>query len=285
MRATSSFGAELNNDPVAIDLNIDAALLLKAIVGIDAFPAVLVVLPNIESIQDRDRVNAVVAAQLAEAGILGDDGVHPVIVRWLRCLERPDVELAARIIDRDETGEVKGMLRLSLVRSVDTHVLAVRCDDHLVIQSVFTEGERLEAVAAALLAAIGPAFAPDFSPLTATQEEFAAVPSDAESRLSALVQLGAEPRTAAVLTRALDEVVRRAEVVMIEHHDGIVATPELCMTVLDTHSGRIAVVPSRDLSAQLRSTYRPGDDANLRAGVRALAELLPGGSWFRTSRT
>ncbi|WP_330179417.1 ESX secretion-associated protein EspG [Nocardia sp. NBC_01503] len=273
------------NDPVAVDLNVDAALLLQSMVGIDSYPMVLAIMPNIESIDDRDRVNAFVAAQLTEAGILGDGGVHPVIAHWLGCLARPDVELVARIIDHGVPGEPPGMLRMSLARSGETHVLAVRHDDHLVIQSVFVEGERTDAVAAALLAALGPASALDFTPLTATDEEFDTVPADAESRRPALVQLGAQGRTAAVLTRALDEVVRRAEVLMIEHHDGIIATPELCMTVLDTHSGRIAVVPHRDLNGQVRTTYRPGDDASVRAGVRALVDLLPGESWFRTSRT
>ncbi|MFB8005973.1 ESX secretion-associated protein EspG [Nocardia sp. NPDC056000] len=275
----------MNNDPVAIDLNVDAALLLKTMVDIDSYPMVLAVMPNIEHIEDRDRVNAFVAAQLAEAGIIGDEGVHPVVAHWLHCLARPDVELAVRIIDRGVPGEPPGMLRMSLVRSAETHVLAVRYDDHLVIQSVFTEGERIDAVAAALIAALGPAPVPDFAPLSATHDDFVAVPADAESRRPALLQLGADGRTATVLTRALDEVVRRAEVLMIEYHDGVIATPELCMTVLDTHSGRIAVVPDRDLNGTLRTTYRPGDDVNLRAGIRTLVDLLPGGSWFRTSRT
>ncbi|MFB7720146.1 ESX secretion-associated protein EspG [Nocardia sp. NPDC056100] len=274
----------MNDDPVAVDLNVDAALLLKDMVGIDAYPMVLAIMPNIELIDDRDRVNAFVAAQLTEAGILGDGGVHPTVAHWLRCLARPDVELVARIIDRVAPGEEPGILRMSLARSADTHVLAVRYDDHLVIQSVFTEGERTDAVAAALLAALGPAPALDFVPLAATQEEFEAVPTDAESRRMALRELGAQGRTAAVLTRAFDEVTRGAEVLMIEHHDGVIATPELCMTVLDTRSGRIAVVPNRDLNGQVRITYLPGDEASLRAGIRALVDLLPGGSWFRTSR-
>ncbi|MEV6072979.1 ESX secretion-associated protein EspG [Nocardia sp. NPDC052001] len=282
--ASRESSEELETDPAAVDLNIDAALLLKTMVGIDSYPLVLAIMPNVESIEDRDRVNAFVAAQLTEAGILGDGGVHPSIAHWLRCLARPDMELVVRVIDRG-TGEGPGMLRMSLVRSAETHVLAARYDDHLVIQEVIIDKERTDEVAAALLAALGPASALEIAPLTATEEEFAAVPADAESRRAELVQLGAQARTAAVLTRALEEVVRRAEVLMIEHHDGVIATPDVCMTVLDTESGRIAVVPSRDLSGQLRSTYLPGDDASLRAGIRALADLLPGGSWFRTSRT
>ncbi|WP_067694214.1 ESX secretion-associated protein EspG [Nocardia jejuensis] len=274
-----------NDDPVAVDLNVDAALLLQTMVEIDTYPAVLALLPTIERIDDRDKVNAVVARQLTDVGIIDDNGVHPVIAHWLRCLARPDVEMAARIIDRSDPSGVPGMLRMSLVRSGETHVLAVRHDDHLIIQTVPTDGEKTDAVATALLAALGSAPALQFTPLTAADEEFAAVPADAHSRRPALVQLGADPRTAVVLTRALDEVVRRAEVLMIEHRDGVIPKPDLGMSVLDTPSGRITVVPSRDLNQHVHSTYQPGDSASLHAGIRALADLLPGGSWFRTSRT
>ncbi|WP_327146955.1 ESX secretion-associated protein EspG [Nocardia sp. NBC_01327] len=274
----------MNNDPVAIDLNVDAALLLKDLVGIDSYPSVLAVLPNIYRIDDRDRVRAVVAAELREIGVLSDDGVHPVVEQWLHCLYRPDVELAARIVDTALPEEQRRMLRLSLVRRGGSHVLAVRCDDHVVIQSVFTEGERLDAVAAALIAALGPVPALGFRPLTATGDQFAEVPSDPAERRQALLELGAGSHTATVLTRAMDEIVRRAEVLMIEHHDGADAALELCLSVLDTESGRIAVIPQRAMNGEVHSTYLPGDEATLHAGIRALVELLPGRSWFQTRR-
>ncbi|WP_280453050.1 ESX secretion-associated protein EspG [Nocardia cyriacigeorgica] len=134
-------------DPVAIDLNVDAALLLKDLVGIDSYPPVLALLPNIYNLEDRDRVRAVVAEQLAEAGILVDDRVHPAVAQWLRCLDRPDVELVVRIVETGAGGETPGMLRMSLVRTGESHVLALRNDDYVVIQPVFHEGRQLNTVA------------------------------------------------------------------------------------------------------------------------------------------
>src|SRR6266568_3939450 len=107
-------GKYMETDPVAIDLNVDAALVLKAMVGIDSYPPVLALLPNIYNIADRDWVHAVVMKELTEVGIVDDDRVHPVVDHWLQCLYRPDVELVARIVEIGQGGEPQAMLRLSL---------------------------------------------------------------------------------------------------------------------------------------------------------------------------
>lgn len=275
----------MNDEPLAIEINVDSALLLKTLAGIDTYPPVLALLPNIYRIEDRDRVNAVLATELTARGILVDGRVHPVVEHWLHCLYRPDVELAVRVVDTGLDGERRGMLRLSLVRSGEHHVLAVRCDDHIVIQTVYQAEHKLDALSAALSAALGPAPAVAFEPLTVAMDDLATVPAgDPARRRRALLELGAAPHTAGVLGRVLSEVVRRAEVLMVEHHDGVSAVPELCMTVLDTLSGRIVVTPRSAVDGRVRSTYAPGDDATLHEGIRALVELLPGHSWFETSR-
>ncbi|WP_280253535.1 ESX secretion-associated protein EspG [Nocardia abscessus] len=271
-------------DPVAIDLNVDAALLLKEMVGIDSYPPVLALLPNIYRLEDRDRVHAVVTEELTEAGIIDGDSVHPVVEHWLRCLYRPDVELVARILATGVDGEPQGMLRFSLVRSGDTHVLALRCDDEVVIQTMFQDRQNLDNVTAALAAALGPAEVLRFTPMTTTVEQLREVPSEPDERRQALLELGAQPHTAAVLTRAFAEVARRAEILVIEHQDGVSAQTEVSVSVLDTLSGRLIVTPSRAMDGELWSTFAPGDDAALRSGIGALIDLLPGRSWFDTSR-
>ncbi|MEV2226051.1 ESX secretion-associated protein EspG [Nocardia vinacea] len=275
----------MEDDPIAIELNVDAALLLQRLVGIDSYPPVLALLPNIYRPEDRDRVDAVVGAQLTEAGVLEDGVVNPVVAQWLRCLYRPDVELVARILDAGSDDEPPAMLRLSLVRAGETHVLAVRSDDHVVIQSVFQPDRQLGTLTAALTAALGPVPALRFEPITATPEQFGEVPDDQGERRRALVELGAEPHTAGVLSRVIDKVIRRAEVLVLEHHDGREAQPEASVSVLDTESGRIIVTPSIAMDGQLWSTYAPGDEAALHAGIGALVDFLPSRSWFETSRT
>ncbi|WP_067670664.1 ESX secretion-associated protein EspG [Nocardia miyunensis] len=275
-----------NEDPIALDLNVDAALLLKHLVGIDSYPPVLALLPSTYHLGGRDPAHEIVAQQLAEAGVLiDDDTVHPTVEHWLQCLYRPDMELVARIVDIGQEGEPGEMLRFSLVRAGDTHVLAVRCDDHVVIQPVFRPDRQLDTVTAALSAALGPGEALRFEPVTVRSEQLGEVLSDPAEWRRGLVELGATPHAAGVLSRVFDEVVRRAEVVVIEHHDGTSPQPEVCLSVFDTRSGRFVVSPSVALDGEVWATYTPGYDTALQAGIGALIDVLPGRSWFETSRT
>lgn len=277
----------METDPVAVDLNVDAALVLKDMVGIDSYPQVLALLPNIFDEEDARRVRTVVREQLTETGIIDGDLVHPRIAEWLRCLDRPDVELVVRVLDYSDSEDNPNMLRMSLVRRGPTHVMAVRCDDYVVIQEVFHEGRQLDTVGAALLSALGSAPALQFEPFSTTVDQLADLPADLDECRRALRELGAAPHTASVLTRVSVEVLRRAEVLMIEHRDGgsgSIRTPA-GVGVLDTLSGRLITTPSTAMDGQLWSTYRPGDDAAVQAGIVALAELLPSHSWFDISRT
>jgi len=278
------FGEGVETDPVAIDLNVDAALLLKDMAGIDSYPPILGVMPNIFDVDDLERVRAVVRVDLTEAGIIDGDRVHPTVEHWLRCLYRPDVELMALVLTTGLDGEQRDMLHMSLVRRGETHVLAVRCDDEIVIQSVFQQAQQLDSVSAAVISALGPVAALSFQPMTASLSDLAEVSTDQDERRQALLELGAQPHTAGVLSRALDEVVRRAEVVVVQHQDGVEVKPKYGVSVLDTLSGRIIVTPSVAMDGEVRSTYAPGDDAALHAGIVGLIELMPNRSWFDTSR-
>ncbi|MEV6280159.1 ESX secretion-associated protein EspG [Nocardia sp. NPDC051832] len=275
----------MNSDPTAVDLNVDAALVLQSIVGIDSYPSVLALMPNIDNEEDRQRVHEVVLGELAVAGIVEDKRVHPAVAGWLRCLERPDAELAVRVSELSQVGGLRAMLRLSLVRAGRTHVLAARCDDHLVVQSIDIAEGQLNPLTTALLAALGGRDGLTFEPLTATLPEFEKVPADPGQREAALRDLGAGRATASVLTRAMDSIIRRAEIVLLEHHDGVTPEPNLCVSVLDTPDGRIVVTPRVAADGETWSTYAPGDEATLRASLAALIELLPSGSWFDSTRT
>jgi hypothetical protein len=276
-------GGDPDADPVAIDLNVDAALALQDLAGIDSYPPVLAVLPNVFADADKERVRAAVAGELAEAGILVDGVVHPVVSHWLHCLYRPDTELVVRILDTELRHELAGMLRMSLVRSGRTHVLAVRCDDHIVIQQV--AGYTLDDVAATLSAALGPCPPLGFEPVTVTFDQLTELPAEPDGRRRALVELGAVPHAATVLSRAWDQVEREAEVVMIEHRDGEQPRPKVCVSVLDTSPGRVVVIPRVALDGQVRATYTPGGDAAVQEAIRALVDLLPGRDWFGASRS
>ncbi|MGO4617655.1 ESX secretion-associated protein EspG [Nocardia sp. 2YAB30] len=66
-------------DPVAVNVNVDAVLVLQSMVGIDSYFPVLAVMPNIYNEADQARVHAVVLDELVRAGIVEDDRVHLAI--------------------------------------------------------------------------------------------------------------------------------------------------------------------------------------------------------------
>lgn len=288
------FGEGVETDPVAIDVNVDAALVLKDLVGIDSYPQVLMLRPNIFRVDHREQVHAVVRNQLVDAGIIvrdadGDevagDRVHPHVAEWLHCLDRPDMEMVVRIVDLGPDRTPLTMLRMSLVRRDDLHVLAVRLEDHLVIQQVYNDTKQLGTISAALLAALGPKPALRFTSFTATQAQLREVEGTAEDVRQAFVELGAERHAATVVARALNEPTRRAEVVLGQYSvDGRVQ-PRISLTVVDSEAGRMVVTPRYGIDDQLWTTYLPGDDAAVHAGIAALVELLPVRSWFDTRRT
>jgi hypothetical protein len=275
-------------EPVALELNVDAALVLQSLVGIDSYPDVLALLPNIYDPQDRDWVHAVVRDRLAEAGVVEGNRVHPRVARWLECLYRPDIELVARIVDIERDAEhpqVAAMLRLSLVRAGETHVLAVRCDDYVIVQELFTDGRPLRTVAAALADALGPAEPLWFEPITAPAaqvDELGGEPAQEIGR--GLIELGADRRSAAILLRELSAVTRRAEVLAVEHHEGGSMQSRACVSVFQGAAGRVVATPSVGLDGRVWATYSPGDGPAIEAAITALVQLLPSGSWTDTSR-
>lgn len=275
----------METDPVALELNVDAALVLKSLVGIDAYPSVLALLPNIFSGEDRKRVHAIVLDQLADAGIVENDRVHPHVVTWLEALYRPDMELTARVMDFGSDQKFTAMLRMALVRAGNTHVLALRCDDEVVIQPVFHEGAHTGFLAAALESVLGDAPTVQFEPITATVDLLSTITeADPDSIAAGLRELGAERYAAKVVARTLTEVTRRAEILITEHHDGGSARTERAVTVIDSAEGRIIATPRIAIDGKVWSTVAPGDTATLHSSITGLLEMLPGKSWFDTSR-
>lgn len=278
----------MDSDPVALELNVDAALVLQSLVGIDSYPAVLALLPNIYDSQDRDWVHAVVRDRLAQAGILEGDRVHPRVAHWLECLYRPDVELVARIVEIEQDADQRrlaGMLRLSLVRAGETHVLAARFDDDIVLQEVFTAGRPLRTAADALAGVLGPAEPLQFESITAPAAQVDELGIESSDEVEqGLIELGADRRSAIVLVRELAAVTCRAEILAVEHHDGGSTQSRACMTLFQTPLGRVVATPSIGLDGQVWVTFSPGDVPAIEAAIAALVQLLPSASWTDTAR-
>lgn len=274
----------MESNPVAIELNVDAALVLQTLVGIEAYPLVLAVVPNIADWDDVERVYRAVLAELVQSGIVSPDGeVHPQVAEWLRCLYRPDVELAVRVVQAGSGDGALAVLRMSLVRCADRHVLAVRNDDRLVIQSVYSAPGRLSTLSAAVLAGMGKCPPALFEPWTAPVELTAdVITAVADDRRRIWRELGADATCARILTEAA--VIQAAEIVAYEYHDGRIGNPENCVKILDTAEGRLVVSPRSSAAGGHWLHYSPGDTAAVHRAIASLIEMLPAGNWFETSR-
>lgn len=273
--------------PVAVDLNIDAALLLRQLAGIDGYPSQLMVSTTVFDPDDQIRVDNVVRGQLSRAGILVGDKVQPRVAHWLRCLDRPDVELSGDVFDeRGDAEDERYTLRICLVRHGDTHVLALRNDDHLVVQEIFTGGRPAQALAAILGGVLGRRRPRRLEPWSAPAEVFDTLPADSvDSAHRALLKAGAPHGIAGSVARVKHEATLWAGFLMHEYHDGGRTTTPGWAGVFDTQKGRVVTVPSRGLDDRIWTTLLPGDDTALDRAVTSLVSLLPGGSWTDPTRT
>jgi hypothetical protein len=272
--------------PIAVDLNVDAALVLRSLVDIECYPAVLALQPNIFDPHDQERVRAVVLDRLAGEHIVADGRVHPTVARWLRCLGQPDIELAGEVFDTEPgRADPVDRLQISLVRAGDMHVLAIRHHDQLVIQELFTGDRPLPTAAAALRATLGPRPPLRFDPLATPAAKLDDLPVDSPVRARrAYLRLGASPHTASVLAALRCEVIRWAGIMMVEHHDGSSKPSAGWAGVFDVPAGRAVLSPSVGVDGQVWSTYAPGDDAAIERALGSLVELLPSRSWTTAGR-
>ncbi|NUS45804.1 MAG: ESX secretion-associated protein EspG [Mycobacteriaceae bacterium] len=272
---------EGDRGPVAVDLNVDSALLLQRLVGIDRYPANLMLMPTVFDDGEQARVDEYVSRQLTDAGILADGVPLPRIAHWLHCLARPDVELTGEVTDaRADPHDDKSTLRMALARSGDTHVLALRHGDAVVLQELDAGERPVQAVAAAFAACFGPAPARRFESWSMPAAAFDTLPAGSPERFRrALLALGAGHRTAGALATLRTAATRSGGVVMTEHHDGNATRTAGWVGVFDSPHGRTVLAPVRRADGELWCTFLPGDMPALEFALTRLSLLLPSGTW------
>ncbi|NUS45492.1 MAG: ESX secretion-associated protein EspG [Mycobacteriaceae bacterium] len=270
----------------ALEMDVQTAVVLQSMLGIDCYPAVLAILPQFYNVDDAERAAFEIRERLRESGVLVDGRVQPQVAHWLRCLHRPDIEAAARIFEVDPHQRQLGtMLRMTFVRAGDTHVLATRCLDQVAVQQLSPGSDPLAVAAAAISAAFGAAEPLSFDAVTAPTSAFDALGGASGGELRrGLVDLGATVRTASVLARELPGVHRRAEIVLVEHHDGRLVQTPVGVGLLATPAGRVVTMPSAGADGAAATTFTPGDEVALAAAVRGLLAELPAKSWTDTAR-
>ncbi|SON61869.1 ESX-1 secretion-associated protein EspG1 [Mycobacterium simulans] len=266
----------------AAHLSVDGVLFLKRLLGIESLPVVLALLDNVYYAADQAVVDDHTVPVLVDNGLLSPDGtVEPSLHKWLWVLERPEVDVSLRAVEGDR------MRRAVVARRGDDHVLALRRNDEVVIQGVWSHGQSVDEVMCA----------PLWAALRVSRDELAPPPADLESvtlpwaevqelamcppgqNLRWLRDHGVNHAAAKILNEMSTYSGQRAE--LVNHQDQGIITFETPagVGVADTSAGRVVSAVRRQ-GSQLYVTFGPGTYARFRAAMTDLVELTPAKNWF-----
>ncbi|MGV0743858.1 ESX secretion-associated protein EspG [Mycolicibacterium sp. XJ870] len=263
-------------------LNVDGALFLQRLLGIEGFPTVLALYSNVYYRAEQNLVDDLTVPVLVQSGLLDAEGnVEPDLKRWLRVLERPDMEVSLRAMNGER------MRRVVVARRGDEHVMAVRRNDEVVIQAIWSDGQKVEDVVAAPLwaamresetvAAPPPA---RMETVTAPLAEFRRIAENAPGQIQRpLRQMGVDPATARILNELSSYSGQRCEIVIHENRGTESVMTPAGIAVADTSFGRV-ISGARKQGSQIFATFGSGSYARFRAAVDDLIAMTPSGTWF-----
>lgn len=266
--------AGLVDDVVGVEVTIDGMLVIADRLHLVDFPVALGIRQNIPQEDLKDLVWDQVQRDLTEQGVLDHFGQpHPAVATMVDTLSRADRTLECRWWRRDVADGV--MVRFVVCRKDDTHVVAARDGDMLVMQFVAPQ----VGLATMVTTVLGDAEPANVEPLTGIASELAECTTAAQ-----LVQHGVTPATARIYTEIVSNPTSWVEIVASQRHPGGTTThTQAAAGILDSAHGRLVSLPRR-VAGELYGSFLPGTKQNLQRALDGLLELLPAGSWLdRTS--
>lgn len=242
--------------------------------GIQDFSAVLVQ-PRHSFVDRREVALDLAARELLRRNLIADDNVHPDLAPVLQALQRPDRELAMRLVSAE------GVVRVNAIRRGTLCLLVRQVGDDVGLR-ILGHSVELRDVVSALVAALPRASASDVPPVRApllTVSESLSGTNDSVQLADRIRALGVEARTAMMLGSAL--AARRAFVEIV--YSALSAAEErICrgpaaVGVFYTNRGRIVGVPGASPTGQLWTTLKPGSDHAIANAIVGLIELADEG--------
>jgi hypothetical protein len=252
-------------------LTDDELQVIASRIGVQALPVVLGTRPR------HDTETALTAAvdhatrTLTDRGLIRAGEVEPNLVSVLRALQRPDRELAMRLVTPD------GIARVAVVRQAAQCISAFRVANEITLDAVDGEAS-LSAAVRTLVRQLPVAPAAEISavgaPLDALTEALSGT-HDAALLSDRIRALGAEARTAMQLGSALASRVAFAEIVYytLDRHEERISRCPTAVGVFYTKRGRIVAAPSASPAGQLWTTLKAGSDHAFGQAIGQLVEL------------
>jgi hypothetical protein len=249
----------------------DEMQVIASRLGVQALPVVLGLRPRHATETDLCVAVDHATRSLSGRGLISDGEIAAEIVPLIRALQRPERELAMRLVTPD------GIARVAVIRHGSQCISALRVDGKVVIEA--TEGQATLAQATgALLRQLPASPAAEVDPVGAPLDAVADALSDTHdpALLSDRVRaLGADARTAILLGSALASRQAFAEIVyyVLDDDEGRISRRPIAVGVFYTKRGRIVGAPSASPSGQLWTTLKAGSDHAIRQAIGQLVEL------------
>ncbi|WP_319446548.1 MULTISPECIES: ESX secretion-associated protein EspG [unclassified Mycobacterium] len=252
-------------------LTDDEMQVIASRLGIQALPVVLGLRPRHGTETDLAAAVDHATRALAGRGLIYDGEVSPELVPLVTSLQRPERELAMRLVTPD------GTARVAVLRQGAQCISVVRVDNQIVIEAV--EGQPTLAQASRALLRALPASAPADvvavgAPLDAASDALSGT-HDAALTSDRIRALGADARTAMLLGSAFATRQAFAEIVYyaLDGAEGRVSRRPIAVGVFYTKRGRIVGAPSASPSGQLWTTLKAGSDHAIKQAIGQLVEL------------
>lgn len=257
-----------------LTLSDEELQLIAARIGVQSLPVVLALRPRHDDLTALAATADVATRRLVGRGLIRDGVVASDLADQLHILQRPERELAMRLVTPD------GIVRISVAARGGTGAWARRVGSEITLGCV-TGPMGLAELTRPLLGVLPAAPAADIVPVSAPLE--AAGPAltgthDAAHLADRIRSLGAEPRAAMLLGSALAGRQAFAEIVyytLDPEHDRVTRAPG-AVAVFYTKRGRIVGAPSASPSGQLWTTLKAGSDHAIRQAVGQLVEQAGG---------
>lgn len=260
--------ATLTPDFVLTD---DELQVIAARVGIQALPVVLNVRPRHDTESELIAAADHATHTLTERGLISDGEVAPDLALLLRALQRPERELAMRLVTPD------GIARVAVIGQGVQCISASRVGNEITLE-VADGSAGLPAAITALLRKLPSAPAADITAVGAPLEAASEVLSgthDATLLSDHIRTLGAEPRAAMLLGSALGSRLAFAEIVYysLDVDEDRISRCPAAVGVFYTKRGRIIAAPSASPAGQLWTTFKAGSDHAFGQAIGQLVEL------------
>lgn len=212
---------------------------------------------------------------LTDRGLIRDGEVRPEVATLLRALQRPDRELAMRLVTPE------GIARVAVVRRGGQCISVRRVQNEIVLEviengaGVASEAQAARALLRHLPAAPAAEICAIGAPLDAASEALSGA-HDATLLSDRIRALGAEPRTAMLLGSALGSRLAFAEIVYyaLDGDADLISRCPAAVAVFYTKRGRIVGAPSASPTGELWTTLKAGSDHAIKQAIGQLVELF-----------